>query len=840
MEFSALIHTMTELYTKIAQSALTLRTSIIASADSAISDEKSAIWATLITDIITIAAALGALALPISLNVIEATRTRYRSPSLLKITPTLSGTDTKKLNRALFLALASSLTAKLLISIHAFNLISLTPYLCLLTAWFGFVMYKVYKHLKFTYTFMSNIETIHNKIYLTISKHANSTFMKKPNKQGFTSSLLFKVKAWFSSPANIQDHITALIELESHLLCTEPTKFDLDKRIRAISYEAIDKLYDNNANEFTRQLLASLPAVMAAVETAREADVYQRIAGYYLSLTMTAILAKEEYLPQLGVIERIARFREDKLPSYGRFCRNGRLFSSFAHKEKSEREVYKQLQQHFSLLIWTSVHEQPENVPELLDNVRQIIQYKGNYNKGGWELPERIAELWGYSSLPEFDHDITEVHAGRMLREELEKKIESKYQPGMKAHLEKNVFPPKILKDEFKNLDIAITELWKGIDLNSFSREIEIETLRALSSLLTRNPEIFIECRELRNPAGARAFNVGHSPVPTSLAECIGVFVSANNFSEFYRSLNEIQEYKIVDAIGALIVYELWNLYILRATGTTIKSEISIPTLPTCHIGELKAANQRVPLLKTALLKILANSRFTDRLGILPEQISTLRDYACQLCELLSKALTDKTKTELATQKLDPASLDRFKTEVTKKLAKSVSTYPLFRRLTIAPVNPITSNIDLPREAFLAKTGTHYIFDIYGPNLAQEVHNWLNLQILLHNKHTKDAENTLPTRNADWIICSSQALSKLEAAGFTTSGRNIIWPDGTGNMRFYEVNCEGTGYYLVLPGESLLIVDYTHMDSGLPISISHSDDGEKVRFTINYYVDAPH
>ena len=838
MEFSEIFNSILQFGSRASQTIESFKYWTMTAAQAAITEEKSAVWVTLITDIITIAAALGALALPISLNVIDATRTRYRSPSLLKITSSLSGIDAKRLNRQLFTVLATSLIAKLLISIRLFDLILLVPYLCALTAWFGFVVCQVYRHLKFTYTFMSNIEEIHGRIYRSINNYAQASFLRSDGELGLLSSSFLRIKNLFYNKVRVQDNIAALIELESYLLCTDPSKVDLDSRIKNISYKAFSDLDNYEANEYARHLLASLPSALAAVEVSREVDVYQAIAGFYLYLAMKAILSKEEYRSQIGVIERIARFREDKLPSYGRFCRNGRLFLSFANKAKSSNEAYTYLQEHFNFLIETSVREQPENIPELLSNVRQAIQFKSNYHESGWGLPEEVSELWGYACMPEFDKDVADTYAGRTTVDELNEKVETKYKPEMQAYLQVKISDKALLKEKFEAIDMALDKCWKGIALKRFSSEIEIETLRALATLLSTHPEIVVECRELRNPAGSRSFNVGHSPVPTSLGECIEAFLSAKNFGDFYGLRNDLQEYKIVDAIGALIVYELWNIYILRATGATIKPEMSTPAIPNNLLGELKAASQRVPLLKTSLFKTLANVRFIDRLGVLSEQALSLREYACKFCDLLSTALEQKIKSQIASQSLDVASLDRFKREVTEELGSSLRKYALFRRLTIAQVQPIVSHISLPREAFLSGTDTHYVFDTYGSNLAQEVHSWLSGQILFYNHRTENSEATLPTRKAEWMICSSRALKKFLSVGFTTSGRHITWPDGKGRMKFFEINCDSSGYYLVLSGESLLTASYAHLENGLPIAINFTDKGESVSVKIEYFVNA--
>ncbi|CAN7658178.1 hypothetical protein LJR159_005017 [Pseudomonas brassicacearum] len=837
MDFSERVNSVLQLGSRASQMIEHFQCWVITAAQAAIAEEKSAVWVTLITDIITVAAALGALALPISLNVIDATRTRYRSPSLLKVSSSLSGTDAKSLNRQLFMVLAISLIAKLMVSIRLFDLILLVPYLCAITVWFGLVVYQVYRHLKFTYTFMSSIEVIHERIYRNVNNYARSGFLRANGAWGFFFFCLLRVKKLFHNKVRIQDNIAALIELESYLLCTDPSKVDLDYRIKSISYEAFSNLDNYEANEYARHLLASLPSVLAAVETSREVDVYQAIAGFYLYLAMKAILSKEEYRSQIGVIERIARFREDKLPVYGRFCRNGRLFLNFANKAKSNNEAYTYLQDHFNFLIETSVREQPANIPELLSNVRQVVQFKRIYHESGWGLPEEISELWGYANLTAFDKDVAEAYAGRITAGELNEKVETKYKPEMQEYLQVKISDKALLREKFEAIDKALAKCWEGIALKKFSGEIEVATLRALAALLSTHPEIVVECRELRNPAGASSFNIGHSPVPTSLGECIGAFLSAKNFGDFYGARNDLQEYKIVDAIGALIVYELWDIYILRATGATIKPEMSTPIIPDSLLGELKDASKRVPLLKTSLLKTLANVRFIDRLGVLSEQALVLREYAYTFCDLLSAALEQKIKSQIANQSLDVASLERFKREVTKELGLSVRKYALFKRLTIAKVEPIVSNISLPRVAFLSGTDTHYVFDTYGSNLALEVHSWLSGQILLYNHRTENSEATLPTRKAEWMICSSRALEKFLSVGFTTSGRYITWPDGKGRMKFFEVSCESSGYYLVLSGESLLTASYAHLENGLPIKINFADKGESVSVKIEYFVN---
>ena len=132
------------------------------------------------------------------------------------------------------------------------------------------------------------------------------------------------------------------------------------------------------------------------------------------------------------------------------------------------------------------------------------------------------------------------------------------------------------------------------------------------------------------------------------------------------------------------------------------------------------------------------------------------------------------------------------------------------------------------------------MFDAYGSNLGREIHNWLNAQVLFGNPNTQSAEETLPVHKGERLICSAQALKKFLSAGFEITGRDLVWPDGKGRMKFIEVNCTGNGYYLVFPGENLLVVNPVYRENGLPLSMTYTDGGGNVSFTIECYVGVQH
>ncbi|MBF8668309.1 hypothetical protein IR012_00875 [Pseudomonas putida] len=806
---------------------------IAPSFETAIDQEKSAIWATLITDIITVAAALGALALPMSLNVIEATRSRYKSPSVLKLGSTLSNTDPKSLNKHLFIALFMALTAKILLSARVLETATLAPLLTILALYFCVIIIKVYNHLKFTYIFISNINSIHTKTLALIEKYSSLTFLAKPSR--------FKIINWLrihrAAKMPIQNIIPSFVELDTYFICTNTEQSDINRRLTDLSYKALDALENENAVTFMRHLLDSFPPLLSSVENSREVDIYQTVSGLYLYLIMNAILRNESFASHIHVIERIARFKEGQLPAEGRFCRNGRLFLHFAHKAKDQASPFPHLLRHFKVLISSATREQPENIPTILSNIGNVIQFKGNYQKGAWDLPSEVPELWRYPAMIELNRLFEDAYKEKGDLGELKKTYETDHKNKIIRFIEDAIQDNTLLVEKLATLDNAINRCWEGIELNRFASDIEAETLRTLAHLLIKEPELFVDCRELSNPAGARAINVGHSPIPSSIGACISSFLNPSYFDYRIFWHSDLQDYKVVDAIGALIVYELWRDYIIQKPGSNILPPISCPALPDRTLGEFKSASTRIPLLEDSLLKALDNSRLSAKLQLLPEQRETLRKLALELHEKTKTAIEAKVKNILTTQKLNNKYLDDFISGYKDELRKCINNYPLFNNIKLANVEPIVINLNLPREAFLAGGDTHYILDNSASPIVRDINIRLCSKILSSNPNTLSSSTTLPTRDTAWIICSEAALDDFKNQGFEITGRHLTWPNGAHKCSYFKAYCKTNSFYPVRADESLVRVSYFGSDSELPIKISVEDNKEHVTFRIEHFID---
>jgi hypothetical protein len=801
-------------------------------------DDVAATWLTLTTDIITIAVALGALALPISLTVIETTRTRYRSPTVLKIMPIISGVDVGALNKSLFLILAFSLSTKLAITLNFVDLSYMIPWICVLLAWFLKALWKVYKHLDFTYKIISDVGTIHKRLY----KNIDSFFREiLPPSDIVIRTILLKIRCRLTQDTRltIKDSITAFIEIEAYLICTDEKRLGLDAGFTNICYTVLNEIPEKSSSEFIFNVLDSLPTLLAAVEKSREVDVYQSVAGLYGYLVARAILADLRFLSYLGDIERISRFREQELPIEGRFNRNGRLFMHIAsyNMPSHGEDIYNRLKGHFVTLIDGAVREQPANVPQILKSIRSVVQFKGNYHDGGYVLAEKVNEIWGYPNLSLLDEDIVEAASGRLDIEAFEERMEAKYKPEMQAYLASEIQDSGVLEQQLDSLNGAIEECLQGITLKRFSMGIDVETLRGLAALLHSEPEIFIECRELRNPAGSNAYNVGHSPVPTSLSECIASFIFKRNFGSRVSRQPDLQEYEVVDAIGALIVYELWDIYVLRRTGNFLKPTIIVPTLPECLIGELADALSRIPFLKNAISKVLKNKRYLDRLGLLSTQTKDLNTYGIEFCREFEVRLEQAIRSKTANQPLDVSMVKAFTSKMVDDFIVYSSQYDLFKSVKVSVIQaPLVYHINIKRIAFLSGTNTHYILDSHAPDLIENLHYDLGSKILLDQSLALSSHSAAPSPGAELLYCTEEAIDNFIAAGFRLSMEGLVWPNERYVRRISLIRCEGAGFFPVFKNEALLKVNYVDQLSSIPIKIIESDDAEEVSFKIELYV----
>ncbi|MGU0769796.1 hypothetical protein ACSET3_28990 [Pseudomonas aeruginosa] len=793
-------------------------------------------WASILTDVIAVSAALGALALPISLNVIEATRSRYKSPSLLMIYHRISNVDPQKLNRSLFAFLSFALLFKMVFLSNYVPHQYLIPPLLAALLIFSTVISDLYQHLHFTYKLMSDISKIKDELISAIcigtnSKNSETTIkfsVKKPLSSFREVLRLQKIKKLSIDPSSL---IPTLMEIETYELASSYEKIEIDERIQNLAYEHLHKLPSEHSKKFLIQLLNSIPRLLSEVENTREVDVYQKAAGLYLYLLPRSLFQCEEFSQHFFEAERIARYREIDLPIHGRFFRHGRVFLN-CFLDKGSIFVYRTLFNHFKSLAWNAVHSKHEDIPTLLENANQMVSWSYRDQGQGWNLPQAIPELWSYEKIRDLAKDVDNNYAGLISYDDLKEKFDTLYVPEINKYLAES-YQPKDLLEKQEKLEITLTSLWNEIGLKEISNGMEIETLHILGVILADAPEVFIQCRELRNPAGAGSINVGGSPVPSSIDSCIKALTHEKNFTDHFPS-NETLEFKIVDAIGALIIYELWRTRIFEKPGHAREESLPAISVPNAKIRELKAASRRVTTLDNSFKKALSNKAFTDRLGLLGDHIDSLKGICKDFSAQLDIALSTSIERAIAQQPISQQELDRFKDEFFEDLENYKNKIPLLEYIRLSEPEPFTITIPYPREAFLQDTDIHYMFNGFGRTL-KNYHDWMCAQILF--KSSTSTETSSPAPYGDLILISTECKKELESMNFRFEERNLIWPNNRYSARYQLINIEQNKYFpLSRQKDHPINIAIKDSSKGAPITIETIEEDGKVIHKINYYI----
>lgn len=771
-------------------------------------------WATLLTDIIAVSAALGALALPLSLSVIEATRSRYKSPTLLSIYTDISKTNPQTINRLLFSTLTFTLFLKLALLSNAISFVYIIPLIFALTVFFSSTISELYRHLSFTYKLMSDVNSVKNDLLNRLEKSIPN--ISETTKTGAAE----KTKKTINLKKYNSQIVKALVELETYDICSNPNKRDIDERLKKILYKQSSNLSEARSEEFMHDILGALPRMMAEIETSRELDIYQSVSGLYLYLLAKAVIASSNFSHHLDEAVRISRFREQSLPPYGQFCRNGRIFMNCILKKPSQ-DTYAILFGHFKKLLWNALHTNPENIPEILSNADSLLFGSGYDEDPSYTLHYSVEGLWDYKENRDIVRTIKSCQDKKITIAELEKKLLNDKKPAIIEFLKQR--NPSVNNELLeKNITDAIEEVITSIASSEISAAIEIETLQTLGMLLETRPDLIIKCREIKNPAGANAFNIGRPIVPSSINACINALVYEKNFIQNF-SIDDVLEFKIVDAIGVLIIYEIWKDFIFNTPTITIDEYTQSLSVPSCTIRELKSAHNRIEVLEKSFKKILSNKIIIEKLSLLEAHTEALLVLADKLSMTLREKISEATRTKIKKDPLDSEALDRFRSELVDDLSESQALL-LLKQVRLTTCKHFTFTMERPRESFLADTGTHYAFNGIGSNLLNRYAGSLAYKLL--QKKGLVTSVTYPSPFGVMILLTHKALFELKDSGYSYSNNCLSWPGQIYQMPFYVINAEGNLYYQIYKGQRIFDVDYSNNTNGYPITIEHKDNNE--------------
>lgn len=773
-------------------------------------------WATLLTDIIAVSAALGALALPLSLSVIEATRSRYKSPTLLSIYTEVSKTSPQKINRLLFGTLVFTLFLKLAVFSNAVEFEYLLPFIFGLVVFFSVTISELYTHLSFTYRLMSDVNSIRDDLLARLEKSLPDVMVESTG--AVENKKLKKKKKLAEYNSQV---VAALLELETYDICSTPSKRGLEGKLKAILFRQLHNLPASKSEVFMQDALGAFPRMMAEVETSRELDVYQTVSGLYLYLLPNAVMASNTFAHHLNEAVRISRFREHSLPPYGQFCRNGRIFLNCIIK-KPNRDAYALLLEHFRSLLWNALHTNPENIPQILNNADNLLLGTGYDDDPSYSLHYSINALWTYERSQELTRTIKSCIDRKITIEALEQKLTGDFKPSIIEFLSKGSTSLDTASAEEK-ISNGIDDIITSITLREISAAIEIETLQTLGLLLEKNPDLIIKCRERKNPAGAVGFNIGRPLVPSSLNACVNAFIYEKNFTQNI-SINDLLEFKIVDAIGVLAVYELWKDFVFSTSTRGPDEYLSSLVIPNCTIRELKSAYDRIEVLEKSFEKILSNKMIAEKLSLLEAHQKKLSKLAKKLCQTLREKISAATISKVRNDPLDSEALNRFRSELVDEWRRSPALIFL-KHIRLAKCKSFTFTMMRPRQSFLADTGIHYMFNHIGQPLLNDYLGHLLLRLLKSKGLMPSVVDPSPFGTV--IILTRKALSDLIGSGYEQLNVGLNWPGRKHKMPLYIIESQESLYYQVYNGQRIFDVDYSKSTDGLPITIEHKDNKEE-------------
>ncbi|HBO9230094.1 hypothetical protein ISD85_29345 [Pseudomonas aeruginosa] len=771
-------------------------------------------WASILTDMVAVSAALGALALPLSLSVIEATRSRYRSPTLLSIYTRLSGTDPQKINLLLFVNLVFAFVLKLYLLANIVEFKYLIPPIFGLSILFLATVSELYKHLSFTYRLMSDSNSIKNIIVDFFERELTPA-------AGYKECIVRYLQRGVVGDG-VDDRrllIAAMMELETYDICSDSSKRSIDDRIRSLLSLNLKALPDENSQIFLHEALAAFPRMMSEVETQREVDVYQAVAGVYLYLLPMALLKDDSFSNHLGEALRVSRFREKELPPSAQFCRNGRLFLNCLLKDPS-RQAYKELFGYFQSLLSNALYSNPVNIPSILGSANNMLFGTRYEDDPAYMYQESINELYTWQGGRAVVEDIRKYRRKKISLEQLELMIANQHKPGMALHLLNMGVVESADKAECK-ID-KVTEVLIGrLAARDISEAIEVETLQTIGLLLEKEPELVIKCREYINPAGATSINIGRPLVPSSMQSCVAALV----YDKFYQDrvfIEELLEFKIVDAVSVLMVYELWKDFIFNDPRQSIDDYMRGIPIPDCSIRELKNARDRIEVLAKSFRKILNNKRISDRLNLLETHCEHLSELCDLLCAYLKEKISNALDEKLRASPIDVGAIERFESEFIDDWKGIFPELPLLHRVKVGVSKYFEFSDNYRREAFLEDTGVHYVFSGFGRNLLRAYHS--DMVVRVARKNFMSVNSSLPAPFGEKIFISHDAIKAIESSGFRLARGVLIWPNKMKSMEAFLVYELGDLYYQVYEGQSLVDVSFVGCRNGVPVDFEIIDN----------------
>lgn len=787
-----------------------------------ISSEDISKWNDILTNIVGISAAVGALALPIAINVIESTLIRYKSSTLVKLQNELSNTNLPKTNLWIFSSLAFAIILKLAIASNKIPIELATTITLIFSLLFLGLISDIYRFLNYTFTLISDLKKIRERIEKLLKNEIakNINLLNKQQKQ--------------DREENLETIITSLFEIEAYEVASSFDKQDLSESLRALLNDNIKTIDSEVSQRILTSALRSFPKLLKEVEDMRSVELYQRYAGFYTYVSAKAMCKNEDFIWIFNDLEKIARNREVIPPRVGRVCKNGKVLQDISYNHPG-RALQKAIGTHFHNLMWIALEKDVDVLPQLIEHCNSLFSYSRS-SSDSWKYARIFPELWRYKGLRELDTAAKKCSSGEISFDDYKALILNQHVPQMKEILSRDTELSSDKIDEIsKKFDEVSTELIESASFRELALEIKSTVLKSLISIYKKSPETLISCRALKNPAGSNINNIGHNIVPSSLESCISELAQEDNFQSFYRITSDTLELDIINGISVLIIYEIWGEYIVKMDTPNLQRRTAKDIAQSFgasifKLREIKSAISRIDILHRCVAQNLEHGGLSEELKITQKQKRIIEKKSKALTSALKEKFTREIETKIKTGKLDEDTIKRFYDESYDAFKKEIKNLKLFKSLKIGNNEGHTVTCPYPRVAFVEHDDTHYIFDNIARECLRSYHGWMCEKII--SNRAINVEDSWPATDTKLLLVTFNAYEHLEKNGFVFNDV-AIWPNNVYKCDYYITRGDGLIYSTVAKNEFRVKAEFDSK-TGMPFIIEHDSDEENVNFHLAF------
>lgn len=783
-------------------------------------------WNDILTSIIGVSAAIGALALPIAINVIESTLNRYKSSTLVKLQNEISNTNLPRTNLWIFSSLAFAIILKAAIASNQIPIELTTTIALVFSLLFIGLVSDIYRFLNYTFTLVSDLEKIRKRIESLLGSEIKKNVKQKKE----------RIKTQGSE--NLETTIISLFEIEAYEVSSNFDKQDLSESLRALLNEHVKTIDNKVSKRILVSALSSFPKLLKVVEDMRSVELYQRYADFYTYISARAICQNKDFIWIFTDLEKIARNREVIPPKSGRLCKSGRVLLNISHL-KPGREVQQAIGRHFNNLIWIALEKDVEVLPELIEHCNSVFFYSRN-SVDSWQYARVAPELWRYEGIKEIANAAKKCSSGEISFEEYKAIMLDQHTPRMKEIiLQNNELSDDQIKEAFERFDKITAELIESVSFKELAVEIKNTVLASLISIYKKSPEMLISCRVLKNPAGSNIHNIGYNVVPSSLESCISELILEKNFQSFHRITSDTIELDIINGISVLMIYEMWGEYIVKVDNPnyrtrTVEDVAQSFGAARFKLREIKSAISRIDTLHRCVVQNLEHGGLSEELKITEKQKKIIVKQSKKLTSALKEKFKREIETKVKTGRLDENTIKRFYDESYEAFKQEAKNLVLFKSLKLGSAEGRTVTIPYPRVAFVEHDDTHYMFDNIARDYIRSYHGWMCERII--SGHANNVEDSWPTTDTKLLLITSNAVDHLEKNGFNFGGSRVIWPNNFHECDFYITRGEGLLYSSIINNEFMIRAEFSP-ETGIPFSIKHESDEENVNFNFIFKLE---